>query len=399
MTADTASPPVFDPNAPETLADPYAAYRRLRDNAPAHYIASWRTWALSRFEDLWEWGGDADYFTATEGTTAPYLVTGAIEPAENVNHMDPPEQPRLRKALMRFFLPAAMRERETSVRAIIRETLEPFVAGGEADAVGDIGRVIATRVASDAIGFPASDRERIHDFMSRFFMSVGAAPGTEELGALAMADMRAYLAELAGQRRSHRGEPEHVIDVLLRVDTGHGPLDDEEVGDHLVPLLVGATETFPKFASAAIHRLWQHQDQRRLLALDVQAVPGAVRECLRLDMPTQMSMRRVRRDLELHGQRLAPGDSVMFLWASGNRDERVFDDPDRLDVRRPIPRTLSFGHGLHRCLGAHLAELEGRVLLEELLAVAPEYEVDEVRLERTRNAFFSAHERLPIRLR
>jgi len=89
----------------------------------------------------------------------------------------------------------------------------------------------------------------------------------------------------------------------------------------------------------------------------------------------------------------------MFLWASGNRDERVFDDPDRLDVRRPIPRTLSFGHGLHRCLGAHLAELEGRVLLEELLAVAPEYEVDEVRLERTRNAFFSAHERLPIRLR
>ncbi len=398
MSVGPGAPLLFDPNAPETLADPHAAYRRLRDEAPAYYIASWRTWALSRFEDLWQWGGDAEHFTAKDGTTAPYLVTGVIEAGENVNHMDPPEQPRLRKSLMRFFLPAAMRAREERIRGFVREALAPFVHGAEADAVRDIGRVIATRVASDVIGFPANDRERIHDFMTRFFLSAGSAPGTEKIGAEAMADMRAYLAEVASRRRDYCGEPEHVIDVLLRADTGHGPLDDVEIGEHLVPLLVGATEAFPKFASAAIYRLWQHPDQRRLLLEDRSLVPGAVRECLRLDMPTQMSMRRVCRSLELHGETLAPGDAVMFLWASGNRDERVFEDPDCLNVRRPIPRTLSFGHGLHRCLGAHLAELEGRLLLEELLAVAPEYEVDESRIERTQNAFFSAHEVLPLTL-
>jgi cytochrome P450 len=393
-----SSPQLFDPNAEATLADPIAVYRRLRDEAPVYYIESWRTWALSRFEDIWKWSNDAAHFTATAGTTAPYLVSGAIQAAENLNHMDPPRQPKLRKALMQFFLPGALRKREVRIREVVRGALETLVERGSADVVTDVGRIVATRVASDAIGFPESDGERIHDFMTRFFSAAGGAPGTEKIGAQAMQDMRSYLAEIAASRRSHTGEAENVIDVLLRTDLGEGPLDADAIGEHLVPLLVGATETFPKFASAAIYRLWQHPDQRSLLAQDPSLISNAVRECLRLDMPTQMSMRRIQKDLTLHGQHLKRGESVMFLWASGNRDERVFERPDELDVRRRIPRTLSFGNGIHRCLGGHLAELEGRVLLEELLARAPEYQVDEAGIERTRNAFFNAHERLPIRL-
>jgi len=389
---------LFDPNAESTLTDAYGAYRRLRDEAPVYYIEAWRTWALSRFEDIWLWSNDAEHFTATEGTTAPYLVSGVIQAAENLNHMDPPKQPRLRKGLIQFFLPGALRKREGRMRGIVRESLDGLRRGGAADAVSDIGRVIATRVASDAIGFPESDRERIHDFMTRFFSAVGGAPGTEMIGAQAMQEMRDYLAEVASSRRAHQGEAENVIDVLLRTELGDGPMSDAAIGEHLVPLLVGATETFPKFASAAIYRLWQHPDQRRLLVEDPSWIPSAVRECLRLDMPTQMSMRRVRKKLTLHGQTLEPGQSVMFLWASGNRDERVFERPDELDVKRPAPRTLSFGNGIHRCLGGHLAELEGRLLLEELLSRAPHYEVDEAGIERTRNAFFNAHEKLPVRI-
>ena len=386
----------FDPNAESTLADVYAAYRRLRDEAPVYYIESWRTWAFSRFEDIWLWSTDAEHFTATEGTTAPYLVSGVIQAAENLNHMDPPKQPRLRKGLMQFFLPSALRKREDRMRSIVREALNGLCGDGDADAVSDIGRVIATRVASDAIGFPESDRERIHDFMTRFFSAVGGAPGTERIGAQAMQDMRDYLAEIASCRRIHQGNAENVIDVLLRTDLGDGPMSDAEIGEHVVPLLVGATEPFPKFAAAAIYRLWQNPDQRRLLVDDPSWIPSAVRECLRLDMPTQMSMRRVRKKLTLDGQTLEPGQSVMFLWASGNRDERVFECPDTLDVKRPVPRTLSFGNGIHRCLGGHLAELEGRLLIEELLSLAPNYEIDEAGIERTHNAFFNAHEKLPI---
>jgi cytochrome P450 len=352
----------------------------------------------TRFEDIWALSNDAEHFTATAGTTPPYLVTGAIQAAENLNHMDPPAQPKLRKALMQFFRPGAVRAREPRIRGFVREALAGLVERGHADAVAEIGRVIAIRVASDAIGFPEADRERIQDFMSRFFASVGGAPGTEALGAAAMQDMRRYLAECAASRRGHAGEPENVIDVLLRTDTGRGPLDDAAVGEHLVPILVGATETFPKFASAAIHRLWAHPDQRRLLVGHPDRIPGAVRECLRLDMPTQMSMRRVCAPLTHHGKTMRKGDSVMFLWASGNRDEREFERPDAFDVLRRIPRTLSFGNGIHRCLGGHLAELEGRILIAELLDRAPDYEVDEGGIERTRNAFFNAHEKLPVRL-
>ena len=166
----------------------------------------------------------------------------------------------------------------------------------------------------------------------------------------------------------------------------------------MVPLLAGATETFPKLAASSVYRLWQHPDQREALARDPIRILGALRECLRIDMPTQMSMRRVTQPLTLHGEHLEPGQSVMLMWASGNRDEREFCEPDRFDISRPSGRTLSFGGGIHRCIGANLAELQGRVMLEELLRRAPEYEIEESGIQREATAFFQGYSRMPLRL-
>lgn len=392
-------PALFDPNDPETLRDPYAAYARLRDQAPAYYVASWNSWAISRFEDCWELASDTEHLTARDGTTAPYLVTGAIRAGRNLNHMDPPEHRSLRRELVPAFLPGAMRRMEQRVRDIIVESLDPLLERGHADAYSEIGQVIATRVASSAIGFAESDRHTILDFMQRFFASVGGAEGMEESGAQAMNDMRSYLADVARARRGHVGPPENLIDTLLASSTVGSHASDDDIGEHLVPLLVGATETFPKLTSAAVYRLWQHPEQRKALARDPALILNGVRECLRHDMPTQMSMRRVVKEFYLHGQTLLPGQSVMFLWASGNRDEREFDEPERFDVQRHLPRTLSFGGGTHRCVGANLAELQGRVLFEELLRRAPDYDVDESGVEVPRNAFFHAFSRMPVTFR
>ena len=387
---------LFSPNAPETLRDPYPAYARLRSEAPAYFIENWSTWALSRFEDIWKYAADREHLTATAGTTPPYLITGAIRPAENLNHLDPPQQQALRKELMQFFLPSAVRRREARIREIVVAALEPMIARGSGDVVTELGRVVATRVASEAIGFPERDHDRIHDFMGRFFQSAGGANDAALIGAEAMADMRTYLTEIASRRRGSSSAMENVIDVLLSTKTTGKQLSDEEVGDHLVPLLVGSTETFPKFASAATYRLWRNPEQRSLLVEDSSLTLNAVRECLRLDMPTQMSMRRVVRQLKLHGETLEPGHSVMFLWGSGNRDEREFTNPEQLDLRRRVSRTLSFGGGIHRCLGGHLAEAEGRILLEELIARAPDYEIDAPKITSDLNAFFHAYSCVPI---
>jgi cytochrome P450 len=161
-------------------------------------------------------------------------------------------------------------------------------------------------------------------------------------------------------------------------------------------IAIGGTETFPKVFSALLYRLWQNPAQRAAVAADPSQAPHAFQEALRYDMPTQMLGRTVAQDFELHGQRLRAGSGICFLWASANRDEREFPDPDRFDVARRAPRILSFGTGAHMCLGANAAKLEGRVLLEELLARMPEYEVDEAASVRLRSEFFRGFARLPI---
>jgi hypothetical protein len=388
----------YDPNSAEVQKDPYPIYRRLREESPVHWVESYRGWALSRFADQWELTQDNLHLTTREGTTPMYLVSGAIPALPNLNHMDPPAQAVLRTALAPFFLPRRVGEIETRIREVVRACIDAFVEKGEACAVRDVGQVVAARLACMAIGFPDEDSTYIVDVVKRFVARDAGIAGMPPGAVAAFEEMQRYLGSVARARRAHRGAPENPIDVLLQARVEGEELDDEIVGQHLILLLVGATETFPKAFASAVLRLWQHPDQRRFLAAAPRAIPTALRECLRYDMPTQFAMRRVKQDFELHGRRLRRGDNLMFLWPAGNRDEREFPEPDRFDVRRNPLRLLSFGNGLHRCLGAHFAQMEGKVLLEELLAGAPDYEVDEGGAQRDPSELFRGFSRLPIRV-
>ena len=387
----------YDPDSPEVIRDPHPTYRRLRDEAPVYFVEKWNTWALSRFEDIWKATQDNTHLSTKGGTVPAYLVTKQISPAPNLNHMDPPEQNELRTELMPFFLPGHVRSLEERFRSIVCETLDPLLEAGRADAVGDLGQIVSTLVACEAIGFPAEDREDIVELVKRFFAEAGGVESEGGNGPSAFEMMKQYLTGVARRRRAHTGPPENPIDVLLRSAAADGAPSDELVGEHMIPLLAGGTETFPKVFAAALYRLWQHPDQRRELVRDPSLIPDAFRECMRFDMPTQMAMRKVVSEFQIRDQTLRPGELVMFLWASGNRDEREFSDPDRFDIHRRARRFLSFGNGIHRCVGANVAELEGRVLLEEFLRRAPEYEVDEKGIEWESSGFFHAFSKLPVR--
>ncbi len=386
----------YDPFMDEVLEDPYPVYRRLRDESPVHYLERWNAWALSRFEDIWTASQDSEHLTSTRGTSAPQLLSKVLPPFPNLSHMDPPDHTRLRTDLRRHFMPRRVRGLEPVIRDYAREALDAVRDAGHCDAVADLGQRVAVRVACTAIGFPPRDAARIVDMVARFFARDEGVVGMSPAGMKAFAEIQDYLQELTRSRRAMASPPDDPLTTLLRHEIAGERLDDEGMGNHATLLLIGATETFPKVFASAVRRLAEHPEQRELLRADPGLIPDGFRELLRYDMPTQFLARTVVRPFELGGQRLEPDQVVMFLYPSGTRDEREFVEPDVLDVRRRPPRILSFGHGAHRCLGAHFAEMEGRILLEELLAAIPAYDVHPGRAQRERTEFVQGFTSLPI---
>lgn len=386
----------YDPFSEEAMCDPYPLYRRLRDESPVHYIEHFDAWAIARFADVWSASMDDRNLTATRGTTTPYLLTRALAPIANLAHMDPPAHRVLRSALSRFYLPRHVGGLEPVVRRLVAECFDGFAERGGADVVGELAEVVAARVACIASGFPERDAEYLAGLVKRSVARPEGVVGMSEDGRAAFAEKEAYLGRLARERRSYTGAPESPLDVYLRIEIDGEPLDEASLAQHLILFVNGGTDTVPKaFASAVLH-LWRHPDQRREVAADPGLLAPAVREALRFDTPTHFMMRSVSRPFELGGRKLVPGQPVILLHASANRDEREYEAPDRFDVHRRPLRFLSFGTGTHRCLGAHVAELQLRVMLGELLRRFPDYEVVPAGARRARSEFIQGYTQLPI---
>lgn len=387
----------YDPFAAEVIADPYPFYKRLRDEAPAYYISRYDCWAVSRFEDIWNVSSDTVHFTATKGTSSAQVVTKDQPVTPMLNSMDPPAHSKLRAVVRQCFLPKHLREVEPHVRKLLAELLAPQLERGRCDIVGDVAARLSIKVACLAIGLPAADGEYLHRLVQRFFRHDPQEHGISADGWAAMTEMTDYcLARVRDERRAPAGGPQ-ALPALCAAELDGRPLSDEDVASHLTLLIVGGSETFPKTLANGLVRLWQHPDQRALLARDPSGIPDAYDEILRFDMPTQYLCRTVTKEIALHGETLRPGQGVLMLYPSGNRDEREFANPDVFDVRRRPPRIVSFGAGQHACLGTHVARLEGKLCLEAILAAAPRYEVELAAARRFNTEFVQGYETLPIR--
>ncbi len=387
---------VYDPFMPEIIEDPNPIYRRLRDEDPCYYIERFDTWALSRFEDIWQASTDAEHYTAAQGTTASHLLTKVQPVTPMINMMDPPAHTELRTKIARFFTPGAVRKLEAQARAIVDEAWNSFDGRSEVDLFNAFATRVSVKVACLANGFPLEDSDYCNDLVWRFFARSEEKEGMTEDGLAAMGELIAYFAELIQKRRAKGVADGSVVDVVVGATIGDRPFSDEEAGSHLSMFMIGGAETFPKTFASAVHRLWQHPDQRAECRADPALIPGAYVEVLRYDMPTQFLMRVLRRGLKLHGKALREGQPIMFLYPSANRDEREFDEPDVFDIHRRPARILTFGHGIHACIGQHFAKLEGRLCLEKLLQEAPDYVVQAEQLKRIRTEFVQGWETMPV---
>lgn len=387
----------YDPFSPEIMdGNPYPVYKQLRDEAPAYFLEEHNAWALSRFEDIWNASLDKDNLICSKGTTSAQVLLKVQPVTPMINTMDPPDHTELRVALRGWFMPGAIRKTEAMIQEVVDRHFAASLEKGTFDVMGDFASQVSVTTVCMLCGFPLEDAEMLNDLVWRFFGREEGVDGMTEDGLAAMTEMAVYFMGLAARRRQAPPQDD-VVGMFLNVEVGGRKLTDEEIGSHLSMLMIGGSETFPRTFAQFMRRLAEHPDQRAECVADSSLIPNAYHETLRYDMPTQFLCRTVVNPVEFHGKTFEPGQGVCLIYPSGNRDDREFKNPDVFDIHREIPRTLSFGQGIHLCLGMHVARLESRLCMQSVLREIPEYEVDLEGGEWFRTDFVQGFASLPIK--
>jgi cytochrome P450 len=395
----------YDPFGPAAMTDPLPIYRELRAQYRAYPLPQYDTFALPRFADVWEASRDRTHFSIVEGPVShrerllvhndgPPDLTPP-DPLMSFSMLDPPRHTTLRGAIAPAFTPAAVRRGEDAMRAQARGLLDDLVPRGRFDVVRDLAAPVATVATCAQLGLPQLDAPRITELVNTVARRDGLNPGIGPAGMQAGVELAALTAE-AVQAQLARGAPTPVVAALHRLELDGRRLTDIEIVTQLTTMVIGGVESLPKVIGGGVRSLAAHPDQRAALAGDLARVPVAFEEILRLHLPLQFGTRTLLEDAEIAGTPMRGGQRVMLLYVSANRDDAEFPDADRFDIDRAMDRHLGFGHGVHFCIGAHSARLEAIVILQELLARVPEYEVDDAGIERLPSEFQIGDTAVPI---
>ena len=383
---------LFDPYDAATQADPYPVYRRLRDEHPVYRNPERGFLALSRFEDVMNAVHDPARFSSADGIS---LEGQARPPFPLLITMDPPRHDRLRGLISRGFTARPMAAYEPRVRESARELFEAFETSGSCDLVASVAAPLPMRVIGDLVGVDAADRPQFVEWSDHVVHQDLNDPESIQAARDANANLVASFGALLEARR--REPKEDLVSALLAAEVDGERLTETELVGFIFLLIVAGSETTTNLIGHTAAVLARHPDQRALLLEDPAKVPGAIEELLRFESPVHGLARTLTGDVELHGVTMRRGERVQLLYGSANRDEREFADPDRFDVTRKIERHLAFAHGIHYCLGAALARLEGRVVLEELLARIPDWQLaSDGPVEMVRSSSVRGPARLPI---
>lgn len=392
---------------PDVFVDgaPVEALDRLRRHAPVHPVDlpdRPRLWLVTRHSDVVLASRDPDTFSSRQGSTfldLPVPAGSAMLPS-----LDPPRHTQVRSLISSGFTPrrvAALEDRLRAVAvAVVDAVVDAAADGAEVDAVTALSAEMSLQALAEVMGVPVADRHQLFAW-SGAIGSLGVedpdyAPTPDAL-VTAATQMYAYCGNLLAERRSQPPRDD-VLSALLDAEVEGERLSDAQLNELFLLLAVAGNETTRNTLSHGLLALTEHPRQWELLRRDRAAVPGAVEEMLRWASPVLHFRRTVQRDVELGGRLVRRGEWVVLHYLAANRDPDVFAHPGEFDVRRhPNPHVCFGGGGPHFCLGAQLARLEMRVLLEELLDRAPGFRSTGAPT-RLRSAFFHGIKRLPARI-
>lgn len=379
MTTPTA-PLVYNPGDAATRNNPFPLYEALQDQDPVHWSPSLRSWIITRYEDV------------RQVTSSPTMSSDRLRPFYEalkderrdilsgvMRYLDlwlvfkaPPEHTRLRRLLNMVFTPALVASLEPGIRSTFDHILAGIDPTTEIDFMTDVAVLLPAYVILDMLGVPREDFTRIKVWSDDLRLFIGTSQGEGDKyrkardGADRMSD---YFRDQIAQRRARPGAD--AISHMISARDDSGGLTEDELVACCMLFLFGGHETTTNLLGSAIVALLDHPDQCRRLQDNPTLISTAVEEFLRYDGPSNSIARVVAQDHELHGKSLRQGERVFAMVNAANRDARKFERPHDLDLGRLPNRHLTFGQGIHFCLGAPLARLEARVCLLDMVTRFP----------------------------
>ncbi len=373
--AGTGTPVRYSPYDYDIHEDPYPTYARLRTEAPLYRNDEFDFWALSRHADVLAAFRDPAHLSNRFGVTLDPAAYGPqAHKSMSFLAMDPPRHTRMRSLVSKAFTPRRVAELEPDIRALAVRYLDAAVDAGSFDMVADVAGKLPMDVISQMIGVPEADRaevRRLADLLVHRDEGVFDVPQEGMEAALVLAG---YFSDMVTERR--RARRYDLTSGLLDVEGDGDRLSDDEIIAFLFLIVVAGNETTTKLLANAWYWAWRFPDEKATALAEPGRAAAWVEETLRYDTSSQMLLRVVTGSVELLGTTVRDGERVLLLVGSANRDPDVFPDPDRYDLDRDTTKLISFGGGRHFCLGAPLARLEARVVLEEFVGRVGDYDID-----------------------
>ena len=397
MTPVKAVDLYYDPFDFDIDDDPYPVWRRMREEAPLYYNEKYNFYALSRYDDVVRELPNWDTYRSGRGTTADILFNNIEVPPGILLFEDPPLHDLHRRLLSRVFTPRRMLAVETLVRGFCERALDPFVGAGGFDFIAHLGAMMPMQTIGYLLGIPEGDQANIRDMNGvSLELTSGATPG--EASPKIFEESIILFAEYIEWRAANPSDDLMTELLEAEVEESDGTrrrLSRTEVLSYTAMIAGAGNETTARLIGFMAQLLSDHPDQRRELGSDPSLIPGAIEETLRFEPPSPVQARYVAREASHYGQVVPEGSFMLLLNGSANRDDRHFVNPDVYDIHRGGSH-LSFGQGLHFCLGSALARLEARVAFEEVLKRWPDWEVDYANAERARTSSVRGWSRLPV---
>jgi cytochrome P450 len=366
----------FRPDAPEFLRDPFPVYRRLREADPVHWSPRLKSWVLTRYDDVRQVLLDREissdrmrpFFAALPGPEAArigdivrYLSTWMV-------FRDPPEHTRLRRLTSKVFHLQSMNAMRPQIEALVAWLFERIGTRTDIDFVADFAGPLPALVIMAMLGVPKEELgnvKRLSDDMALFIGSSRMSPEKYDIAEKATREMAAFFRELIQDRRAQPAPD--LLSQLVALEDGGDRLSEDELVATCILLLFAGHETTTNHIANAMLALLRFPQEMSALRADAALAPRAVEELLRYDGPSGAQVRVVKNEVDMRGKQMRPGDRVFLMLNAANRDPEAYEEPDRLDLERSGPAHLTFGFGMHICLGFPLARLEGQIALPAVL--------------------------------
>ncbi|MGV0643233.1 cytochrome P450 [Mycolicibacterium sp. XJ2546] len=365
----------YDPFDFDIDDDPYPIWKRMRDEAPLYYNEKFNFYALSRYDDVAQGLHDWETYRSGNGTTMDVIMSGVEVPPGVILFEDPPLHDIHRRLLSKVFTPRRMEAIEPLTREFCVRALDSLADATCFDVIGDFGALIPMRTIGYLLGIPEQAQQQVRDNTDA---AIGLTEGSfQSVSAATFENAYQLFADYIEWRAEHPSDD--LMTQLLNAEVEENgrmrPLSRIEVSTYTSMIAGAGNETTTRLIGFIAELLAEHPDQRRELVDDFSLIPRAIEEVLRYQAPSPVQARYVARDTECHGQTIAEGSVMLLLNGSANRDERRHPNGEVFDIHRTGSH-LSFGQGLHFCLGSSLARMQARVALEEMLRRWPEWEVD-----------------------